>query len=356
MRVAVIQPSIPNYRYEFFKTLTENSSYTVHLFVSDESLGQINSSKPLPITSKLSTKSFGVFYYLKGLSLEQVVDYDLIVTFSNARYVSNLGLYIYTRWKNKRFVGWGHLVGKSPFFGNLLRRLYLNIFDGLLFYMEFEAHQFQRLRPDAITGYLNNGMPLAAGFDDGFKRLFNRSNKHNLLLVGRLTQKSNVRLVVEALELLAKLNISYRLDIVGIEQDEYENFYDSKVKTSGIFFHGAIDDFDLIKNISKRCSFFVYGGDIGLSLIHAFALGLPVIIHDDFEKHMPEARAFEPEINGFLFRRGSVDSLVSLLMKNFTTVRSLESISTRNLRAFREKYNCKVMAENFLDFCSKFND
>ena len=33
---------------------------------------------------------------------------------------------------------------------------------------------------------------------------------------------------------------------------------------------------------------FVYPGEVGLSLIHAMAYGLPCLVHSDRLKHMPE--------------------------------------------------------------------
>ena len=54
---------------------------------------------------------------------------------------------------------------------------------------------------------------------------------------------------------------------------------------------------------------FVYPKNVGLSLIHALAYGVPVLTGDDLASHNPEVHALEDGVNGALFRHGDAADL-----------------------------------------------
>jgi glycosyltransferase involved in cell wall biosynthesis len=55
----------------------------------------------------------------------------------------------------------------------------------------------------------------------------------------------------------------------------------------------------------------VYPGSIGLSLLHAFGYGLPVITHDRLRQQNPEIAALIPGVNGLLHARGDAQGLAA---------------------------------------------
>jgi glycosyltransferase involved in cell wall biosynthesis len=63
-----------------------------------------------------------------------------------------------------------------------------------------------------------------------------------------------------------------------------------------------------------------YGGDVGLSVVHYMALGLPVMVYGEIGKHMgPETSYIVDGLNGLVFERSNVDSLsekISQLVNN----------------------------------------
>ena len=70
---------------------------------------------------------------------------------------------------------------------------------------------------------------------------------------------------------------------------------------------------------------FCYPSTVGLSMMHAFNYGLPVVLGDDLSRCNPEVYAFEDGVNGVTFADGNPESLaekiVSLLDDKETLAR-----------------------------------
>jgi glycosyltransferase involved in cell wall biosynthesis len=93
----------------------------------------------------------------------------------------------------------------------------------------------------------------------------------------------------------------------------------------------------------------VHPGAIGLTLMHAFGYGIPVVTHDDFEFQMPEIAAFEDGINGLLFANNNAAELattISGLIKNRQLPARMGSAA---LNTVKSKYNTAAMAQRFVD-------
>jgi glycosyltransferase involved in cell wall biosynthesis len=93
----------------------------------------------------------------------------------------------------------------------------------------------------------------------------------------------------------------------------------------------------------------IHPGAIGLSLLHAFGYGLPVITHGDIENQMPEIAAFENEINGLAFESGSHVSMLSIIENNLFNESKLAALSSNAYITAKTKYNTKVMANRFIE-------
>ncbi len=135
------------------------------------------------------------------------------------------------------------------------------------------------------------------------------SNK--ILYIGRLRNGSNLKLLFDAMRILKEENIEVTLDVIGdgekrVEFEEYAKKIDIDVN-----FLGAIYDDKIISELSKDCKIGVYPGDAGLSIVHYMSLSLVPIVHSQLSKHMgPEPSYIENKINGVLFERENIASLV----------------------------------------------
>jgi glycosyltransferase involved in cell wall biosynthesis len=108
------------------------------------------------------------------------------------------------------------------------------------------------------------------------------------------------------------------------------------------------DEYDLAPwFLSSRV--LVHPGAIGLTLMHAFGYGVPVVTHDDFEFQMPEIAAFEDGINGLLFANNNVAELAATVVALLNDRRLATRLGRSGLQAVQSKYNTSAMAQRFVD-------
>jgi glycosyltransferase involved in cell wall biosynthesis len=91
----------------------------------------------------------------------------------------------------------------------------------------------------------------------------------------------------------------------------------------------------------------VHPAGIGLTLLHAFGYGLPVVTHDEPAAHNPEIAAFLPGETGLAYRRGDAASLADAVSRCLEDDVARHRMGERERRIAREEYNVDVMAERW---------
>jgi glycosyltransferase involved in cell wall biosynthesis len=91
----------------------------------------------------------------------------------------------------------------------------------------------------------------------------------------------------------------------------------------------------------------VHPAAIGLTLLHAFGYGLPVVTHSDPQAQMPEFGAFVEGETGLLYRRDDVASLADVVCRCLADESGRRRMALRAQRIAREEYNVQVMADRF---------
>ncbi|MDG1490695.1 MAG: glycosyltransferase, partial [Planctomycetota bacterium] len=99
-----------------------------------------------------------------------------------------------------------------------------------------------------------------------------------------------------------------------------------------VHFVGAMYREDDLAPLFDLADFFVYPKNVGLSLIHALAYGVPVLTGDDLASHNPEVHALEDGVNGALFRHGDAGALAEKIQTLFDAPDALADMA----RAARE--------------------
>jgi glycosyltransferase involved in cell wall biosynthesis len=85
--------------------------------------------------------------------------------------------------------------------------------------------------------------------------------------------------------------------------------------------------------------------NIGLSLLHAFGYGLPVVTSDHVKAHNPEIEAFDDGFNGLYYRDGDVESLSQSLERVLIDKPLANKLSDNAKRTVSEKYNLFRMVD-----------
>ncbi|MEJ2063268.1 MAG: glycosyltransferase [Reinekea sp.] len=287
-RLVIIQPALGRYRRGFVESLVaQNQEYEISIFCSPVDNAGVSSMETINnevLYRKVDMISFfGMFFWQKLVSevwKMGLVSGDALVINGNPRFLSSLIVSILYKLKGVSVFWWGHAwssTSSKP--GSYIRFKIMNLFNVIL-YTEEEIELSKNLISSPVTA-LNNGLDIGLirkGFTFEVEKY--SSSNFTVAFLGRHTSKSNFGLLVEALLLLPKeLSKSISLMVIGdIEPIEIHRNY-SGSESLDLNFLGEIWDEMEITFVMSKAHAFVYPGSVGLSLIHAFALGLPAIVH-----------------------------------------------------------------------------
>ncbi len=314
--VLIIQKELPGYRSFLWQGLRK----VFNLYLADESANQL-------ILPDGSVTSFQDHVFTKQL--------DCLVLNAGIREFVQAFRYV-RKYRPLAVFGWTQFVGKNKnLLARLLKSLYLMIFfDKIMLYYEYEKNLmlFTALKEKSVG--LNNTiadlpLPVQEDIDPG-----------SILFLGRYTDKSKLMLLLEAaLEIKG-----IQLHIVGAKIDEFPVHFRKK----NFHFHGKIDDLERIRDLTASCTYFVYPGDVGLSIVHAVKLGLIPVVHSDLDKHMPECRAVAQALPVVYFQKNdrcSLSNILTLMLEIKPSGKTKKWIATQGQKIFAEE----LMISNFVN-------
>jgi glycosyltransferase involved in cell wall biosynthesis len=352
-RVTIIQPAVPHYRLDFFDRLADHFGARFTVYTSPTDMGVLTTRAAAPRWERLlgATLRFrtGIEWQCGILSVP-VHRGDTVVVSGAPRGLGNLITILRARILGARVVWWGHYLSPTTRpWRHTLRSLLMRRAHGLLFYTDAEVLSYRATtsgrRDRRIIAALNNGLNL-----DPIKahRLPYRAADRApaLLFVGRLTEKSRLDLAVRALA----HGSGVALHIVGDgpDKDTLLQLANKLGVSSQIIWHPATTNEATIADIANQCRMFLYPGNVGLSVIHGMAYGLPAILHNDPSHHMPEIAAFKAGKNGVTFELGDARSLWKAISDSITRTDRLDEMSQAAIEMVTNDYNTARMAERFI--------
>ena len=359
MKILFIQPSIPLYRLSFFKSLASEFGKSFIVIHSEGDLGELTPSLKYhwsKCIGRVKKIGFGLLWQKNLINFKVKKDYIIVVS-GNPRYLSTILFVLKAKLFGAKILWWGHYRSSTSQNWRIKIRLGLmKLAHGVIFYTEDEVKRYLTLerkkeyRP--IIG-LNNGIDVLQ-----IKRLRKKyvsiSRRHEVLFLGRVTEKSSFNILLNALQHSKIKNIS--LNVIGnssfdsyLKLDKYN--FNNGVKVN---YHGKITDEKQISKIANRCRIFVYPGSVGLSLIHAMAYGLPCLVHSDPLRHMPEIAAFKEGVTGLTFNRNNPEDLSMKLCSMISNTSHLDLMSKECLNVVENEFNTKKMTEKFSKFVKEF--
>lgn len=367
IRVQIIQPLIPEYRVPLFRRLAEHENLRV----------KICSSRTLPYRDYPSTVDTGEeylnlehscvglmgnrFLWQRKMELDHEMGKgDVLVVCGDLRYLSNIPLIWNAKRRKVGVVWWGHGFSKKPNrFLEAIRRIFMKLADVILLYTDEEVEEYKRLGlPMEKLFATNNALdqePIkeataAWGKErlKEFQEFENITEKHMLLFCGRRTNSVSLEDVFTALAQLRRTNDRYLFVIIG--PDDSDGILGEKAKRLGvddcIRWLGPIYDQHSLAPWFLSASCFVFPGAIGLSLIHAFSYGLPVIVPDCI--HNPEIAAFCDGENGFFYKDDDVADLARKISAVVDHTEYQKQMSAEALRTVERDYNMDNMVRRYV--------
>ncbi|WP_425104868.1 glycosyltransferase [Ancylobacter sp.] len=352
-RVIIFQPTLPSYRVDLFARVAERLACPTEVWHSSVELGVLTQrqerfawERRLPAMRALLPG----LDWQPGVLTTPVGPGDIVVLSGAPRNVSNMLMLAWARWRGARTVWWGqYWSSTSRTHRFLLRLLLMKLSHAILFYTDDEVDAYRNglgrgdLRPvDALNNGINVEPILAvrAPYVPG-------QRPRSLLFIGRLTEKAELGTLLDALARPELADV--RLEIIG--DGEERSSLEEKAAGLGlegrIAWHGGMTDERAIAAIANRCRLFVYPGGVGLSLLHAMAYGLPVVVHDERWRHMPEIAAFHRARCGVNFERGNPVVLARAIAQALTVTEVDDGWSVAAARVAEQEFNTQEMASRF---------
>ncbi len=312
--ILIIQNELPDYRAFLWQGLRK----LFILYLADESTN-------LLILPDGRVTSFHDYVFMKQP--------DCLVLNAGIREIFKALRYI-LKYRPLRVLGWTQFIGKNKnFLFRLVKSLYLMVFyDKILLYYDHEKRlmPFKSLQIKSVGA--NNTIADWPILEQ------NNVNSKSILYLGRYTEKSKLALLLEsALEIEG-----IEVHIIGVQSNELPIHY----RKNNFYFHGKVDNVLDVQELAATCTYFVYPGDVGLSIVHAVKLGLIPVVHADLDAHMPECRAVAQEFPVVYFQkdnRNSLSNILTLLLETKPTEQTKERLALRARRFFSEE----VMIYNF---------
>lgn len=366
IRVIVVQPALPKYRIPVFRELAARPGLSLEVVYGE--VGGLSNVSPegfeAVATPRREIGIAGRSLFLHGAEWRYCnpTRADVIVLRWSVRSITSiLGLLRAAR-KGMPIVLWGHGYSKTEKgWWRALRNWFARKADALVFYDPRTRDQFVRegWSPDKLFVAINS---LDSGEiesaidhwrnDPAALRKF--QEEHGLtdgpvvLYVSRLSPANRLELLIEATAKLAKEIGGLKTVIIGNGDEERKRLVEFaaslQIQDNVVFQDGIYDERKLAPWFLSA-SVFCYPANIGLSLLHAFWYGVPVVTSDKLEIQNPEIVALESGRNGLLYEHGNVEALVEALRTILVDPELRSSMSRAARQTVEEKFTIAQMVD-----------
>ncbi|WP_371185687.1 glycosyltransferase family 4 protein [Thalassotalea maritima] len=359
-KLVIVQPALGRYRKGFINSLVKlNDTFNISIFCSPVDNSGVKSMRTIDnsiVYRKVNlTSLFGVFFW-QSLVIEitklKLTKGDALVINGNPRFISSLIVSLIAKLRGADIYWWGHAWSStSSRLGSMIRFRLMNFFN-IILYTDEEIKLTKGLINKPVVA-LNNGLDIEAiraKLKINFSK-YDDDDGLNIAFIGRNTEKSKFDHLIQAvigLDSNAKSNVNVHI-IGNFNRDDIVKKH-PLAESLNLICYGEMWNESEISAVLEGCHIFVYPGAVGLSLIHAFALGLPAILHDNRYNHMPEIGAFSPGVNGLTFSEGDVTSLTQNIKHCMNDKKTLKIYAQNAYQTVSQSFNTNDMAKRFINF------
>lgn len=368
-KIIILQRILPHYRAGIFRKLCERFPGTNVIYGQPFKNESLKNSDDLSddIFIKCSNSYFdrkGKVFISNIFSRIKQIKPEIIISVFNVGNLNIYVLFILRKFLKFRIILWS--FGYDPESGfnpdkkiNDKIRLYLSQkADAVIFYWENGKQEVSRFSKKT-DHYFIAPNTLDTVKQTKYKETFDLTGKENIktelgvsesyhfVYIGRLLEDKQVDLLIKAYALLDHGKGDCRLTIIG-DGPEKDKLLDlsKKLNLKNIYFTGEILDEVQTGKWIYISDAFVMPGRLGLSVVHTFCFGTPVISQKK-EKHFHgEGIGYVKDgVNGFLVEDGNISELA----KKMKLIISDNELSGRlRLNAFNTSLNeCSV--ENMIN-------
>lgn len=334
IRVVIQQPNLARYRLPVYQELARRPGLDVQLLYGDDS--DVPSVEPTGVRATMvPMKQFRVFgsearWHKAQTMFADREHADVVLLSWSTRYMSLVPALIKARRNGVGTVLWGHGYSKRETqVSSRARSGVSRLADALLFYNRTTAKQYvntgmsEATRVFVALNTLDQTEIQAARAEwlsqpfklDAFRAEYGLLGKQSLLFVSRLDPRNRVDLLIRAIFKLRETNPDLVVNIIGKGEAEADLRALAKEHNleHTVFFRGAIYGESHLAPWFLSSTAFVYPANIGLSAIHSFGYGLPVVTANEPNAQNPEFEALVDGYNSCLYEPENVDALAATI-------------------------------------------
>ena len=244
---------------------------------------------------------------------------------------------------------WGHALGRQVGASRMAesRRRLFALAGTIICYCYAEQEPLQDLFPDKRILVAGNS---TVRVEDCFPLETSPAERNAVLFLGRLVKAKKPMLLLRALQLLQAQGEKIGAVFVGEgpERAKCERFV-RDTALEGVIFAGEQFSRVKIRELAALCFAAVSPGYVGLSVLDALSMGLPVAFSHG-EPNAPEVEALDDGWNAIVFEKDSPVSLASTLLRlHGERVDWLER-GGQFCEMVKDKYTVERMAAQFVAF------
>jgi len=300
---------------------------------------------------------FGNFYWQKGAIWLVFKRYSVFIITGELYNISTWIIIILARIMKKETVLWSHgYYGDETFIKRKLKKIFFSLSTSVLLYGNHAknimiSEGIQESKLFVIYNSLDYEKQLSVKAklktSDIYKNYFG-NDFPTVIYIGRIQRNKRVEMLIQALDRLINRGVNCNVVIVGKEVESL-NLLD-QIEDRGlirnIWLFGPCYDETTIGKLISNSDICVIPGDSGLSIMHSFVYGTPVITHDNFAKHGPEFEAVEPGITGDFFVENSIEHLCEM-MSHWLSITPEKKSQIKNdcFQVIEKRYNPRVQVD-----------
>ena len=116
-----------------------------------------------------------------------------------------------------------------------------------------------------------------------------------------------------------------------------------------VFFLGKIYDENELAPWFLSAKVLIHPAAIGLSILHSFGYGLPILTHNQARYHGPEFCALENNVNSITYQKDNYEDCVIKLLDLLNGENNLKLLGLNARKIVNEKYNVDIMSKRFIE-------
>lgn len=377
IKVAIIQPVIPSYRIALFDYLAQFMDLDITCFYSK---GNRYDAKNFGQDLVVKNEEVPALYFpfRAPPAYQQIVwrvikgNFDVVVCSQSINNIATLTLWFLRKMFGYKFVWWGigfdpyrqkdpytkpeTLMGKSAV---MIKDYLWKRSDSLLVYSEEgKRYSLERNIPEDKISVLKNTIHVEQLQNDAKnvtpvalmairKELQLDDSSFVYLFVGRLHKRKEVPFLIKAYSTIASELKDTKLIIVGDGEDYplTQRLITEFGLQKQVLLVGAVYDKNRLAELFLTCDVVTLPGQVGLTVIHSFAYGKPVITKKSIS-YSPELEYLRDGCNGIIVQDNEVDTYAKAMKKIYLDSKLREALSAEAL-ATANKTTMQSMANNF---------